>query len=531
MSREGEDDSNRLRRRGFARQFATLVDPQRPQDEAADTELSTAEAWGVPSQPPFIESHRRRTRLVVLALILAVAAGLRFDGIGRLSYGYDEVVSITLARAGGLRATLRRLLESDEIRAPLHPLLLHVWASIFGFTETASRSLSAACGVLTVALIYRMARRPFPGEATALWAAWLVAISPILLVHARETRMDSCLVLATCVAWDALFALGGSRRPASWGGLAWYACALAAVVYAHPLGLPMAAALALASALNARAYGLDVTRWLSAHIGAALLIAPCLCLYLGHAPDLVVGRVPLRFLFSIPIGFTGGNLLTLAPMLALVALGLVSIRKRGDGRGPGVDTSWANVALLIWLVVPPVLIWGYSRISQPTLGPARSMLFVAPAYLMLLAHGIARLPRWLGALAGLGVSALVFSALPTLVYAPGLKADWRAMAAQLALRDPNATEPVLVVSSDPDKNREIVPARYYLGPNRPVVALPCPVSEIVALRRAPTRRLWLAIGTRDGTLIAEVPPDLALRRDAATLDVPGLRLIAIDLDK
>lgn len=477
------------------------------------------------------DAPRRRPRLstasTALAGILAFAAALRFYEIGRLSYGYDEVVSATLASA-------------DGPRAPLPLLLLHDWTLIFGRSEAAGRSLSAVCGVLTVAWINRIARRAFPDRATALWAAWLAAISPMLLVSSRDARMDSWMVLATCFAWGVLFTLearpsGGDeeRTHAPSYVLAWYAVALATLVYSHPLGLLTAVSLALASALNARAYGLDVKRWAAMHLGAAILFAPWLRHYLHHEPELVVGRLPIRFLFGTLIGFTGGNILSLPAVLGLIALGLISIRARGDSRGGRIlslQSPTASVALLIWWIVPLLLIWGYSRLSHPVLGPARDTLCVAPAYLILAARGLTRLPRWLGGLAGLGISSLAFLALPTLVYAPDLTADWRAMAAELDRRDPSAIEPVMVIANDPDRNREIVAARYYLARRRPLLALPCPVADVVALRRARPPRLWVAIGTRHGWLTAELPPSLLLRRTAETLDVPGLRLIAVNPD-
>jgi hypothetical protein len=127
-----------------------------------------------------------------------------------------------------------------------------------------------------------------------------------------------------------------------------------------------------------------------------------------------------------------------------------------------------------------------------------------------------------------GLSSLAYWPLPTLVHAPDLKADWRAMAAQLDRRDPNAIEPVLLVSNDPGKTCEIVTARYYLGPRRPMLPLPCSIADVIAIRRAKPPRVWVAIGTRRGWLTAEVPQGLPLRRDAETLDTPGLRLIAFD---
>jgi uncharacterized membrane protein len=94
-------------------------------------------------------------------LILLAAAGLRFHDLGGLSLWYDEVVSMTLARSPGPVELLRRLDTLDATRAPLHPLLLQGWLALLGESDAAGRAFSAVCGVLTVFLIHRMARRAF----------------------------------------------------------------------------------------------------------------------------------------------------------------------------------------------------------------------------------------------------------------------------------------------------------------------------------------------------------------------------------
>ncbi|MGC8642877.1 MAG: hypothetical protein ACP5XB_23715, partial [Isosphaeraceae bacterium] len=64
----------------------------------------------------------RRAGMMVLLIILALAAGLRFWHLGGLSFWYDEVVTMRLAEAPTPAALLHRLFEIDATRAPLHPL-------------------------------------------------------------------------------------------------------------------------------------------------------------------------------------------------------------------------------------------------------------------------------------------------------------------------------------------------------------------------------------------------------------------------
>ena len=129
-----------------------------------------------------------------------------------------------------------------------------------------------------------------------------------------------------------------------------------------------------------------------------------------------------------------------------------------------------NLILITWATMPPLLMYVYSYLSQPIFGPPRYHLFIAPAYLILLAHGLSQLPtaiRW-----PLVAAALVLSLLLLQKYQPVLKADWRGMAAWLkraeshggAASSPPLHVTIVVHPSDPRFRREEVEAaRYYLS--------------------------------------------------------------------
>ncbi len=493
-------------------------------------------------------THVNKTTLIGLALILLIAGAFRGYRLGALSFWYDEVVTMTLAREPGFREVLSKLDTIDATRAPLHPLLLHPWVRLFGPSETSGRAFSLVCGVLTVALIHRIARRSFDSPATGLFACWLAAISPMLILYSREARMYAWLVLVTCAAWDALLSI---RRSTVESGdqarteekprhvndnlrLTWYAACLVALCYSHPLGILMAAALGLASILNARWLGFSAGRWLITHLLAATFVAAWVGRYVDHAPELVMGRLPIRFLLGTPIGWIGGNFLTLPACLLVVCAGLFTFRRASKVPKRRFTLVFEQPALavlyLAWLIVPVMLLWIYSRVSHPIFGPARYSLYSAPAYLILMARGMARLPRWAGYSLALGATALAFSTLPSLVYAPDLKADWRGTAVELSRVDPSGIDPVLVVSNDPKQNLEIVTARYYLGKTRNAIALPAPLIALDKIRRSvpPPSRFWLAISVKNGWLTSEIPDRIPLRRSARVLDRSGLRLIAVD---
>jgi uncharacterized membrane protein len=415
---------------------------------------SAAARWG---------SRRALDRLSACALssIAIVAILTRLWRLGQLSFWYDEVVTMRLARAGTLRGLFELLFQIDATRAPLHPLLLQSWTRAFGPSEAAARSLSVVCGLATILLIFDIGRVAFD-RATGLWAAWLAALSPILIVYSREARMYAWLVLVTCVSWRLLFALA---RACTTAQAVAYAISLTALVYSHPLGLLMLGALTLAGLFEVSACFGTWKRWLSLHLVVVILVLPWIGNYFDHPPEFLSGRLPFRFLLGTPISFIGGNFLMLAGLTVLIMLGLARHRSSRDPDGAGRPAWTAPVFLLLWLVVPPTALYVYSRLSYPVFGPARYTVFVAPAYLVLVAAGLSRLPAWGRYPLALGIVIVSSLALGRLAYDPALKADWRDFSASIAQEMSDRPErkiAVIVASAESDRDVNLETARYYL---------------------------------------------------------------------
>ncbi len=428
---------------------------------------------GMTGSPAIDVTEARRQQVVhslTLAAILVVAAVPRFWHLGEASLWYDEVVTMRVARAGGLAAMVERLDRIDGTRAPLHPLILSVWLAVLGPSDFAGRAFSALCGLATVGVVYGIGRDAFD-RRTGLWAAWLTAVCPPLVYYSQEVRMYAWLVLLTASSWRVLLSF---RRDAVVVRCVLYGVALAALGYSHPLGLFMIASHGLAFLAAHRGLRLGFGRWLLIQLGVVLTLAPWLRRYLDHGTDYPIPRYPLKYLLAVPIEYVGGNSLVLAVCLAIVALGLFQlVRDPSTGRlRPAIDHPVENAILVIWAVAAPVAMYVYSHLGQPIFGPSRYHLFIAPAYLVLLAHGLTRLPPLLRpplAAAGLALSVALLHG-----YNPTLKADWRGLAAWLDRKHPDAKAHRIVVAihpSDPRFPREQVEAaRYYLEDRYLVVA-------------------------------------------------------------
>jgi len=134
---------------------------------------------------------QRAASLLAPALILLLAAALRFYRLAGQSLWSDEGNSVALAQVGLAEIAARTALD---IHPPLYYWLLHFWIRLFGQSEVAVRSLSAVAAVLLVAVIYQVGMRLFDRRA-GLMAAFIASVSPFQVYYAQEARMYALLAL------------------------------------------------------------------------------------------------------------------------------------------------------------------------------------------------------------------------------------------------------------------------------------------------------------------------------------------------
>jgi mannosyltransferase len=174
------------------------------------------------------EKEHDLRRYTGLAVIVAVALGLRAALIGRNSVWFDEAFVAYVVQKGW--RDLLDFLATHDNHPPLYYALIKAWAGIAGTGEVALRAPSAVFGVLCVPLTYTIMRR-LSGTVPALAAALLVAISPFEVMAGQDARMYTLLQLLTLAATLLLLL---PDRPWWWRPV--YIGAMAAMVYTHYLG-------------------------------------------------------------------------------------------------------------------------------------------------------------------------------------------------------------------------------------------------------------------------------------------------------
>lgn len=124
---------------------------------------------------------------LLIPSILALALLLRLIRLDDANVWWDEGISVWLARQslGAMAAWTSR-----DFHPPLYFALLHVWLWLAGDSEYATRYLSVACGVATVAALYTLGRLLLPSQpSVARLGALLLAGAPFQIWWSQETRM------------------------------------------------------------------------------------------------------------------------------------------------------------------------------------------------------------------------------------------------------------------------------------------------------------------------------------------------------
>lgn len=192
---------------------------------------------------------RFRSSWLPLAAIVALAAVLRLNHLGDLSFWFDESFCWKMATFDLDEVWRRSALDNHP---PLYFYLLWFWERAFGDSPSATRSLSVVCGLGTVVGAYLLARtvgsaspensksnteRPNSDNPSAgLLAAALLALSPFQIDWSQQVRMyafGACLTLIS--SWLLLRALAPVRP--RWQDFGWYTLAATALAYTHYFGL------------------------------------------------------------------------------------------------------------------------------------------------------------------------------------------------------------------------------------------------------------------------------------------------------
>ncbi|MFL5862917.1 MAG: hypothetical protein ACJ780_19435 [Solirubrobacteraceae bacterium] len=355
-----------------------------------------------------------------LTLLMALSAFLRSRYIGG-QFWMDEGITtgISLHPIDQIPGILRY-----DGNPPLYYMLLHVWMTAFGSSETSTHSLSLLFGVLTIPAGGWAGWKLF-GARTGVYAALLFAFNAWLTAYAEETRMYALMGLLGILA-TAGFVLGFVYRRRRY--LFLFAGALAVMLYTHTWGTFFFAGsvVSLIPALLASDDRRGLLRDAAlAFIGAGILYLPWVPTLLYQAANTAApwDNVPR---FGAPILLSrdvlGGDRITML-LIIPAAIGLAPLFTRAHRRSREQVTVWTLLALPVTTLA---VAWLESQVN-----PAFVARYFAPiigALLLLLAWGCAR-AKLLGVVAvALAVAFLVNPSS----YTPQYKSDMRDLSAEMS---------------------------------------------------------------------------------------------------
>jgi mannosyltransferase len=377
-----------------------------------------------------------------LLLVIWLALVLRVHQLAGQSLWYDEAITAQVSAQGV--AELTRW-TADDIQPPLYYYVASGWTRAAGRGEWALRFPSVVFGVLSIPLMWVLARRLFGrqpwGDLAGFLACLLATIAPLYVYYSQEARMYTMLTcLGALAGYCLLRAMKGGRsgrRSYAW----WVAFVLSAVtvLYTHYFGLFLLLAYALyfvAILMAERLAGVPkasrLADWrpgLWAFFGIALLYIPWLpamfnryrvdrsywlgALKMGEALRHVAMSVTMgspettREKFALPLLPWFG----LAFLVALAALGWRAWRDiKAQARQPsatervragtnpeariGANQQLPTLAssllfLLLALVVPVVAVLALA--SRTPKFNARYLMLASPSYFLILGGGVGAL--------------------------------------------------------------------------------------------------------------------------------------------
>ncbi|MDP8257648.1 MAG: glycosyltransferase family 39 protein [Candidatus Alcyoniella australis] len=152
---------------------------------------------------------KRRRAQILLALIAALGLALRLYQLTRLSFWSDEC--LTLAVTAMDPGRILRIILYTDVHPPAHYYIIALWQRISN-DEAFIRLLPVLLGTATIPLIYLVGSRLI-NRSVGLWAALLLAISPLHVVQSQQIRYPTLLtMLGMAMVYLVLLAMERERK-------------------------------------------------------------------------------------------------------------------------------------------------------------------------------------------------------------------------------------------------------------------------------------------------------------------------------
>ncbi len=341
--------------------------------------------------------HLRKVGLwtgVAASAIFVVGFALRLYCLDCHSLWHDEIISIEVAQRG-LHAIFNDRFGWLGNQTPWYYML--VWLTILPADPTTTavfvRLPEALAGALTVPVVYGLGREMF-GQAQALMASLMTALSVPLLNHSQDVRSYALVILFTTASIYCLLMLQRSRKAWRWPAFAVLAVANSLIAYfAVTLVMPTLVPYLLWVLWQLWARRRQQTRQLAVALISLLLVALAVTTtladisHIAKAPPSLGQLSPTYVLATasdILVAFTQFGLANqiqhwaTRALLVFALLGIYLSLRYGRHK--------LGVCLCSVFVVVPSLILIVLSSSNPVF--ARYIFFSVPFYFLLVSNGV-----------------------------------------------------------------------------------------------------------------------------------------------
>ncbi|MBI2848844.1 MAG: glycosyltransferase family 39 protein [Chloroflexi bacterium] len=324
---------------------------------------------------------RPRGTLIPCLLILVVAFALRTYRLEMQSLWGDEAWSVFFAQQGWL-PMLDWLITDRHL--PLYFALLKLWLPLAGTSEFALRFLSVFFSLISMALLFTLAKRLL-GSRAGIVSMLFLAFSAFDLYLAQEARMYTLLAFLILLSTYLLLRASEGGRYV----LPILVLVDVAALYTHYFALFSVGAQAIFAVISARrvlaAQGLALVSYLPWLLAVTFSSRPQGNLDLSRLQPVQLWGVALTTGRALAVGLTqesGYSMVIAGLLLPFLLTGVIWLgRERREGY------------LVVLLLIVPLLGAMASLAYVPYFFP-RYLFFILWAYILLLAAGLAAVGRW-----------------------------------------------------------------------------------------------------------------------------------------
>jgi mannosyltransferase len=485
-----------------------------------------------------LQTWTRVPDAVWIATMIFIGWTVRLYHLGEQSLWFDEAYSWLSIAAADLRTSLSLTLATF-----VHPPLYYILSRPFmllGDREWILRLPAAIAGILAIAAMYLLGKQ-VGGRRVGLLAALLLSVNPFHVWFSREVRNYTLAMLFAVLS--VYFFVQVLHKGRGW---IWFTLFSALGFLTHYFFLLIPLAQFSYFLLDFRQTYRLFRKWV---LSMAMAFAPMtiwlIALFAQEEKLIGIAWIPTPKPWSLLNTVWNLSLLSVGRWTVLTTIALpVFVLAFALGLGRSCYRRW----LILWLIVPPISIMLISWILQRSFYVDRYFIIILPAYLLLLALGVNRLPKsW--AQTSLAVALLIGSSVATarIFVDPDLaKEDWRgALAVVREGRRPGD----LVVVRDAES---IVPLTYYYPEHLAPWTYLAPRSEAdpwpTILEEYGPHRVWLVYGNslNSSHTVTNGPPfDIYARADTATRNwlvahreqimeehsLSGITVLLVDLER